>query len=107
MLGDKPAMPAWTCFYQRLLARDEREASEVLEKAMAGRPMEEAYDEVLVPTLILAEEDRKNDELEDSAERFIRDTTRELIEEMAYRESGEDDREEEAAWERRRYGGCA
>lgn len=89
MLGDKPAIPAWTCFYQRLLARDEREASEVLEKVLAGKPMAEAYDEVLVPALMLAEEDRQNGELEDSTERFIRDTTRELIEEMAYRETAE------------------
>jgi predicted PurR-regulated permease PerM len=96
MLGDKPAIPAWTCFYQRLLARDEREASEVLEKVLAGKPMAEAYDDVLVPALMLAEEDRQNGELEESTERFIRETTRDLIEEMAYRESAEGDREEES-----------
>ena len=33
MLGDKPVIPPWTNFYQRLLARDEREAGEILESA--------------------------------------------------------------------------
>lgn len=96
MLGDKPAIPSWMCFYQRLLARDEREASEVLEKALSSRPMAEAYDDVLIPALVFAEEDRQNGELEDGTERFIRHTTRDLIEEMTFREIAEEDREREA-----------
>ena len=97
MLGDKPAIPAWTCFYQRLLARDEREASEVLEKALADKPMEEAYDDVLIPALVLAEEDRLHGELEDGTEQFIRKAVRDLIEELAFRENGDADRASEDA----------
>ena len=89
MLGDKPAIPASTCFYQRLLARDEREAAEVLEKALKDRSLEEAYDGVLVPALVMAEEDRMHGELEDGTVQFIRQTARELIEELGYRESAE------------------
>jgi hypothetical protein len=82
MLGDKPAIPAWTCFYQRLLARDEREAGEILETNLKDRSLEETYDEVLIPALVLAEEDRLHGELEEGTERFVRQAARELIEEL-------------------------
>jgi hypothetical protein len=89
MLGDKPAIPPWTCFYQRLLARDEREAAEVLESALKNRSLEEAYDAVLVPALVMAEEDRLHGELEDGTVQFIRQTARELIEELGDKEGAD------------------
>ena len=89
MLGDKPAIPPYTCFYQRLLARDEREAAEVLEMVLKDRSLEEAYDAVLVPALVMAEEDRLGGELEDGTVQFIRQTARERIEELGYKESVE------------------
>ncbi len=87
MLGDKPAIPPWTCFYQRLLARDEREAGEILETNLKDRSLEETYDEVLIPALVLAEEDRLHGELEEGTERFIRQAARELIEELGFKDA--------------------
>jgi predicted PurR-regulated permease PerM len=87
MLGDKPAIPGWTCFYQRLLARDEREAGEILEKSLRDRSLEETYDEVLIPALVLAEEDRLHGDLEEGTERFIRQSARELIEELGFKDA--------------------
>ncbi len=94
MLGDKPAIPPWTSFYQRLLARDEREAGEILENALKGRSLEEAYDAVLIPALILAEEDRMDGGLEDGMVQFIGQAARELIDELGFKENGEADRME-------------
>jgi hypothetical protein len=89
MLGDHPAIPPWTCFYQRLLARDEREAGAILETSLRDKPLEEVYDSVLIPALMLSEEDRMRGDLEDPTVRFIRETVRELIEESSFRENPE------------------
>jgi predicted PurR-regulated permease PerM len=94
MLGDQPVIPPWACFYQRLLARDEREAGEVLESSLRDKTLEEVYDSVLIPALIMSEEDRMHQDLENSTVRFIRQTTRELIEETAFRENLEEQRDE-------------
>jgi hypothetical protein len=93
MLGDHPVIPAWTCFYQRLLARDEREAGAILEMSLRDKPLEEVYDLVLIPALIVSEEDRMHGDLEDSTVRFIRQTVRELVEESGFRENLETVRE--------------
>jgi predicted PurR-regulated permease PerM len=93
MLGDQPAIPPWTCFYQRLLARDEREAGRILESSFKNNTLEDVYDSVLIPVLILSEEDRVQGDLEESTVRFVRQTTREMIEEIAFRENRETERE--------------
>jgi predicted PurR-regulated permease PerM len=93
MLGDQPAIPSWTCFYQRLLARDEREAGRILESSFKNKTLEDVYDSVLIPVLILSEEDRMQGDLEESTVRFVRQTTRELIEEIGFRENREMERE--------------
>ena len=94
MLGDQPVIPAWACFYQRLLARDEREASEVLESSLKDKTLVEAYDSVLIPALIMSEEDRMHRDLEDATIRFIRQTASELIEEVGFRENLEEQKQE-------------
>lgn len=87
MLGDAPAIPQWTCFYQRLLARDERESADVLASALKDRPLEEAYDAVLIPALVRAEEDRQHSDLDDTTAHYIRRASRDLIEEFGFREN--------------------
>ena len=87
MLGDQPAIPPWTCFYQRLLARDEREAGEILETGLKDAELGELYDGVLIPALIQSEEDRVNGDLEEPTTQYIRSTSRELIEEIGFRDN--------------------
>jgi hypothetical protein len=84
MLGDKPAMPAWMCFYQRLLVHDQHEAAEILESSLKQKPLEEVYDSVLIPALVPAEDERQHSDLEDSTVRFIRHTAREFVEELGF-----------------------
>jgi hypothetical protein len=92
MLGDQPPMPAWTCLYQRLLAHDEREAAEILENNLNDQPLETVYDSVLIPALVMSEEDRLHSDLEDSTVQFIRQAAREMIEEIGFREDSASER---------------
>ncbi len=72
MLGDQPVVPPFTCFYQRLLARDQHEASEILETCLKDGSLETIYDSVLIPALILSEKDRLEGDLDESTIGFIR-----------------------------------
>jgi predicted PurR-regulated permease PerM len=58
LLGDEPALEAELAFYQRLLAGDEDEAGEIIEKQRLGRGNMGVLGEVLVPALLMAERDR-------------------------------------------------
>ena len=107
MLGDKPAIPQWMCFYQRLLARDTAEASEILDSALRKQPLEEAFDSVLVPALVMSEDDRQHNDLDESTVRFIREAARELIEEAAFRADGEAENPEHVSLLTAQTGGSA
>jgi len=85
LLGDQPAIPNYTCFYQRLLAHDEREASNLLFKCLNSEPLVTVYDSILIPALTLVEKDRQQGELDESTLQFIRTTTSELVEELGFR----------------------
>jgi hypothetical protein len=91
MLGDQPVVPPPTCFYQRLLARDQHEAGEILDTCLKDGSLETIYDSVLIPALILSEKDRQEGDLDESTIGFIRQTARELIDELGFRDNGEDE----------------
>ena len=82
LLGDEPVMAPHSRFYQRLLAMDYDEARLVLESCRKEKSLEELYDSVLIPALSLAEQDRHQNRLEDANEKFISQSTRELIDEF-------------------------
>ena len=59
LLGDEPALDPDVTYYQRLLARDQDEAAQmVLAQAQDDVP-EQVYDELLVPALNYAKRDRE------------------------------------------------
>jgi predicted PurR-regulated permease PerM len=82
LLGDEPVLTPSSRFYQRLLAMDHDDARRVLENQLEGMTLEDLYDTVLIPALSLAEHDRHQDRLDDTTEKFICQSTRELIEEL-------------------------
>ena len=86
LLGDQPVMQPDAHYYQRLLANDQREASQVLETNLKGTSLETLYDSVLVPALHLAEQDRHRNELDDTTVSFITQTTKDLVEELGLRQ---------------------
>jgi predicted PurR-regulated permease PerM len=107
MLGDKPAIPQWMCFYQRLLARDAAEASKILDSALHNQSLEEAFDSVLVPALVMSEEDRQHNDLEESTVRFIRQAARDLIEEAGFHADAESDTPDQVSLLTAQTGGAA
>jgi len=85
ILGDEPVLAPETRFYQRLLAMDVKEATEVAEQFLKGKSLEELYDALLVPALTLAEEDRRRGRLDEEREQFVFKTTRFLVDDLAER----------------------
>jgi predicted PurR-regulated permease PerM len=82
LLGDQPALEPHVTFYQRLLARDEDEAADVVEEYLATHPADDVYDRVFVAALVLARENRDRGELSSADEQFIVTATREILSEV-------------------------
>jgi predicted PurR-regulated permease PerM/methylmalonyl-CoA mutase cobalamin-binding subunit len=97
MLGDQPVVPPFTCFYQRLLAHDQREAAEILENCLKDGDLENIYDSVLVPALVMSQQDRLEGDLDEASGEFILKTARELIDELGIRDTSEPESEAKRA----------
>jgi hypothetical protein len=82
-MADQPALSPDQSFYQRLLARDQSEAAEVLERYVAKSPPETVYDALLLPALTHAERDRLDGRISLDEEALVIDTTRELAADAA------------------------
>jgi predicted PurR-regulated permease PerM len=89
MLGDEPVLTPDARFYQRLLAMDQEEARRILDQDLKEKQLIEIYDSVLIPALSLVEQDRHRDMLDEATEKFIFQSTKELLEEQAERASPE------------------
>lgn len=83
VLGDEAEMPSEAHFYQRLLAMDEREAHEIAIGYLQGKPLVELYDNVVLPALRLAEEDRHKGSLDEDREAFLFLSITELVAELS------------------------
>lgn len=83
MLGDEPVLSPEVHYYQRLLATDHEEARQVLHGHLKEKSLEELYDTVLIPALLMAEQDRHRNELDDETATFIYQTTREFVEDLS------------------------
>lgn len=82
LLGDEPVMSPAAQYYQRLLASDQSEARKILDEYRKEKSLEDLYSSVIIPALILAEQDRHENELDDDTQNFIYQTTREFVEEL-------------------------
>lgn len=80
ILGVEPVLSPPARFYQRLLAMDEDEAEDLAEDFANEKGLLALYDEMVIPALALAEQDRHAHTLEEQRERFIFDTVRGLVE---------------------------
>jgi predicted PurR-regulated permease PerM len=87
LLGDEPPLDPSVTYYQRLVAHDQDEAADVIEQELQSRPLEQIFDNVLVPALVLAKRDRERGELDDDGARFALQATHQLIDELGYFES--------------------
>ena len=80
LLGDEPALPPELKFYQRLLARDPDEATELAEEYLEDEPLEKLYDGVIIPALGLAEHDRLRGSLDRASVQGMAEDTIGIVE---------------------------
>jgi predicted PurR-regulated permease PerM len=83
LLGDRPALRVHAAFLQRLLARDTREAAEIVRSYRTDHAPEMVYDEVLVPALALARRDRSRGNMGANEESFVLEATKGILAELS------------------------
>ncbi len=82
ILGDEPVLAPHERVYQRWLAMDQEEVVELVTGYLGEKSLEEVYDQILMPALGMAEQDRHKGKLDESRREFIRRSLRELIDEL-------------------------
>jgi predicted PurR-regulated permease PerM len=89
LLGDESALSAEAQFYQRLLALDQDDARLIASNFLRGHSLLSLYDQVLVPALTLAEQDRHRGALDERRESFLFLSVSEIISELTVYHSEE------------------
>lgn len=82
LLGSQPALEPPAHFYQRMLSMESEDMLDVASSYIAEHSVEEFYEKVFVPALLMSEEDRHSGSLPEVRQRFIFQAGRELIEEL-------------------------
>jgi predicted PurR-regulated permease PerM len=85
LLGDEEGLTPDVTYYQRLLARDQDEAAQLVLMHAKTLPPEQIYDELLVPALNYVKRDRARDDLTEADEQFVFQATREIVEDLGER----------------------
>jgi predicted PurR-regulated permease PerM len=80
LLGSQPVLEPDLRYYQRLVARDQDEAEELVEEFVGSHPVEEVFDDLLVPALIHARADRERGVLSEWEEEFVLRASRDIVE---------------------------
>ncbi len=83
LLGDETALSVEARFYQRLLALDQEDARLLATSYLRAHSLVGLYDEVLVPALTLAEQDRHKGALDETRESFLFLSVSEIVSELA------------------------
>ena len=79
LMGDRPVIEAKARYYQRLLARDQDEATDIVEASVEAEGRESVYDAVLLPALFYAKQDRDRGLLTESDTQFVVQATRDIL----------------------------
>jgi hypothetical protein len=85
LLSDVPALSAERSYYQRVLARDQADAADLVERFLEEEAPETVYDSLLVPALNYAERDRLEEHLSSDEEAAVIDTTGEMLDMLGAR----------------------
>ena len=83
LMADTPALAPEYGYYQRLLARDQSEAAELIDSHIKTGSPETVFDALMLPALNYAERDRLEGRLSPEEEAAVVDATRELIADAA------------------------
>ncbi|AWK85302.1 AI-2E family transporter [Azospirillum thermophilum] len=83
MLGDRPVLPDEAKVYQRLLAGDPIEATEITEERLASASLTEVGDTLLLPALSLAEQERQRGALNAAGRQTVGEGMAALLDELS------------------------
>lgn len=89
LMGDQEVLDADVAYYQRLLARDQDEAAELVDdhlKTHSAEQVLDVLDDLLIPTLTYARRDREHDLVTEEDQQFILRAMREQVEELDTRD---------------------
>jgi len=84
LMSDRPVIEAKARYYQRLLARDQDEAADIVEAYVNADERESVYDAVLLPALYYAKQDRDRGLLSEGDAQFVGQATREILDVLAH-----------------------
>jgi len=82
LLTDQPALPPGPHLYQRLLVSDEESPRELVEEYLHNHTIDELFEHVLVPVLVLTEQDAHRGNLEPGRREYILDYIDDLLDEL-------------------------
>jgi hypothetical protein len=82
LLGSEPVLEPPAQFYQRMLSMESEDMLDLAIKHISESSLEVFYEDVFVPALLLSEEDRHSGTLPEVRQRFIFQSSRELIDEL-------------------------
>ncbi len=71
LLGDDEALEPEITVYQRLLAGDEDEANEIVDRALESTPVDEVFDAVLLPAVVRSASDRAAGHIPEADHEFV------------------------------------
>lgn len=86
LLGNEPVFEPKKRVYQRLLAGDQEEATELLDEELEHRPLVEVYDSVLIPALAMTETHWHRGEFDEQRHKLMLLSLREMIQERGERQ---------------------
>jgi hypothetical protein len=84
LFGNEAPLEAEVRYYQRLLALDASEAREIVIEALKEHSLEEVYDQILLPALSIAEQDKYRSEVRDARMDYICQSTSQIVEELGH-----------------------
>lgn len=82
LMAESPALSPDVSYYQRLLARDQSEAAEIVQRHAVSQSIETVYDALMLPALNYAERDRLEGRLSEPEEQMVIDETSELLDDV-------------------------
>ncbi len=89
LLGDEPALDGHISFYQRLLARDQDEAEDlVLDRVKELESPEPIYDEMLLPALSALKRTYLRGDITQEDQRYSLQAIREIVEDLGHQQLG-------------------
>ena len=83
LLGDQPVLAPEVKFYQRLLAGDPHEAEELAEDLLEEQPLQELLDDVVLPALLFADQDRQRGVLEPARAQAVAAAVTTIVDDLA------------------------